>query len=188
MSFMIESFKNMDNNTIKGIFSMKGQNLSDEQINLMKMQMNPNLLKMAAKSNIPNPNANLSTNPNISNNTSHNNSDCNHMNNSSTVSTTPQNENSSTSSNNKSPGFPGGMDFSSMMSFVQQNPEILKSVMGNSNMAGLFGNDNNSMMSTMNTIIWVMGFPQRIKAFFKSTKGKILIAFVIVLIIGYFYR
>ena len=187
MGFMIDSFKNMDNNMIKSIFSMKGQNLNDDQINMMKMQMNPNLLKMAAKSNMGNINANTGINDTNVNSSHTHSQNCSHENNQESVATPSQNNNSNTNSQ-KAPTFPAGMDFSSMMSFVQQNPELLKNVMGNSNMAGMFGNDNNAMMGSMNTILWLMGFPQRIKNFFNSTQGRLFIAFIIFLIISYFYR
>jgi hypothetical protein len=188
MNFMIESFKNMDNNTIKSIFSMKGQNMTDEQINMMKMQMNPNLLKMAAKSNFGgNTGSNYPPSNSYNPSSSHTHSaNCSHMTNQGNGQASVENNN--VGNNTKMPAFPQNMDFSSMMNFMQQNPELIKNFMGNSNMAGLFGKDNNSMMSSMSTVLWLIGIPGRIKAFLNSFRGRMLILFVIILIISYFYR
>jgi len=74
-----------------------------------------------------------------------------------------------------------------MLKFAQQNPEMLKNIMGNSGMFG-GGQDNQKMMQSMETILWLLGFPQRVKSFFGSTQGKLFIVFVIILIIAYYYR
>jgi len=168
---------------------MKGQNMTDEQINMMKMQMNPNLLKMAAKSNFGgNTGSNCSTtNSYDPSSSSHTHSaNCSHMTNQANGQSSFENNNAG--NNAKMPAFPQNMDFSSMMNFMQQNPELIKNFMGNSNMSGLFGKDNNAMMSSMSTILWLIGIPGRIKAFLNSFRGRMFILFVIILIISYFYR
>jgi hypothetical protein len=72
------------------------------------------------------------------------------------------------------------------MSFVQNNPQLLK-MMG-PQMSQMFGNNDPHMMKAVENIMWLMSMPQRIKAFFGSTKGKMLILIIIVLVIAYFYR
>jgi len=173
MDFMASQFRNMDNATIKSLYAMNVQNLSDEQINMMKMQMNPSMLKMAAKASTGGTNMNAGINTNSDSSTT-----CTHN------QPTQVQANTNTGS---APSFPQGMDFSSMLKFAQQNPDMLKNMMGNSGMFG-GGQDNQKMMQSMETIFWLLGFPQRIKSFFGSTQGKIFIAFVIMLIIAYYYR
>jgi len=180
MNFMIDSFRNMDNNTIKNIYNMKGQNLNDDQINMMKMQMNPSMLKMASNYQFGQ-NTNQTNNkpqpqpPKVEEDNHQHQTACTHNNNQTVTS----------NQNNKPMNFPQNMDFSSMLKFAQENPEFLKSMMG-SQFGG--GKDNNAMLGSMNTILWVLGFPQRVKNYCKSTQGMITIFLIIMLIIAYFYR
>jgi len=162
MNFMIDSFRNMDNNTIKNIYNMKGQNLNDDQINMMKMQMNPSMLKMAS-------NYQFGQNTNQTNNKTQppkveeeNNQLYQQHQHSTTITHNSNQPDTSINQNNKPMNFPQNMDLSSMLNFAQENPEFLKSMMG-SQFGGGGGKDNNAMLSSMNTVLWILGFPQRVK-------------------------
>jgi hypothetical protein len=48
------------------------------------------------------------------------------------------------------------------------------------------GANNDMMMKSMQNIIWLMSLPSRIKAFFSSTRGLLLLGVFLVLIIAYF--
>lgn len=203
---MASMFKNMDNSLIKSMMQMQGINMSDEQLNMMKNNMNPQMMKMAA-------NAPSNSIPNFRNNTkSKSNSNLNRDSNS-----TPENKNTNTNSipeeqnvntntnnnynntnNSSSAGFPypdmGNMDLGKMMEFTQKNPQFLK-MMG-PQMSQMFGGgengnpkmDPNLMMNAMQNILWLLNLPSRIKQFFLSTRGKLFILVIIVLIGSYLYR
>lgn len=165
-------FKNMDTNTIKAMTQMQGMNLTDDMINMMKNNITPEMMKMAASVN--------NTNSNISSINTNNYTDA-------------LNNNDSINSNNPSTmngGLPN-MDMSSMMNFIQKNPQIMN-MMG-PQMSNMFGGANpnidpNMMMSTMQTIFWIISLPSRIKNFFTSTRGILLIICIITLIYAYFFK
>lgn len=190
-------FKNMDNNMIKSIYQMQGMNITDEQINFMKNNMNPDLMKMAADMNptFPAP-SNNNNNQNISTQNTTNSGD--NLNSENYSSNSPNANSSSVNNTNQqqnpnpfgSGGFPN-MDMNSMMDFIQKNPNIMNMMgpqMSNMFGGGANGMDPNLMMNSMQTILWIMSFPSRIKQFFSSTKGKILILCLLFLIISYFFR
>lgn len=208
---MSSMFKGMDNETLKSMMKMQGMDISDDQISLMKNNMNPNTFKMMAQNshlyeNMPR----NSNNNNNSRNTQYTSSDNNSSNNDEpTVSSTPTATTSVSANNNNvnanmnmgMGGMPNfgdlkNMDMASMMKFVQSNPQIMN-MMG-PQFAGMFGGGNNNgtgggdqnnmMMKSMENVLWLISLPQRIKAFFSSTRGKVVILFIIVLIIAYFYR
>lgn len=194
---MASMFKNMDNATIKSMMQMQGMSMSDDQINMMKTSINPQIMKMAASNNPPptflnnNPNNITTSTPSqnipISQQTQENNLN---------------NEQEVISNNNQKPSmFPSGsfpdmanMDMGSMMDFMQKNPQIMnmmgpqmsKMFGGNGNETGNM--DPNLMMNAMQTIIWVITIPSRIKQFFSSLRGRLLILFIIILIIAYLYK
>lgn len=182
----------MDNNMIKSVYQMQGMNITDEQINFMKNNMNPDLMKMAVdmNPNSPIPSSNNSNNTTENKKTNLNNESYDNVNNS--------NNNISVSNQNQQQpvNFPFGngnlpnMDMKSMMDFISKNPNIMN-MMG-PQMSQMFGNgngmDQNLMMNSMQTILWFMSIPTRIKQFFSSTQGKILILCLLFLIIAYFFR
>jgi hypothetical protein len=197
-------FKNMDNSFIKSMMQMQGINMTDDQLNLMKNNMNPDMMKMAANTqsnNIPSfpGNGNMPSFPNNNTNSSNSNSEnLNREPSPTQENQANQNSNNITNTNNTpSPaGFPdmGNMDMGKMMEMIQNNPQMMN-MMG-PQMSQMFGNgangapnmDPNLMMSSMQTILWIMGIPSRIKQFFSSTRGKLLILLIVVLIGSYFYR
>lgn len=73
---MVDMMKNMDNSFLRNMYKQQGMDLSDEQINMMKTMMTPEMIKTASKvnpNNIPAPQFNSSsatTNSNSSNITS----------------------------------------------------------------------------------------------------------------------
>ena len=193
---MTSMFKNMDNATIKSMMQMQGMSMSDDQINLMKTSINPQIMKMAASNNPP-PSF-LNNNPNnITTSTPSQNIPISEQNQENNL-----NNEQIFSNNNQKPnifptgGFPdmANMDMGSMMDFMQKNPQIMN-MMGPqmSKMFGGNGNGNgnmdpNLMMNTMQTILWVFSIPSRIKQFFSSLRGRLLILFIIILIIAYIYK
>jgi len=188
----------MDNNTIRSMYQMQGMNLTDEQINFMKNNINPNMMKMAAEINTPLPNTNsYSTNndSNINNQSNSSNIDNNNLINENQISNIINNNVNNVSGQQQMPnafanGFPN-MDINSMMDFIQKNPNIMN-MMG-PRMSNMFGGANsgmdpNLMMNSMQTILWIMSLPTRIKQFFSSLRGKLLLLFLFILIISYFFR
>lgn len=186
---------------IRSIYQMQGMTITDDQINLMKNNMNPELMKMAADMNPGFPTSNNSSNTH-SQTSVKNNSNSNSNNNLNTEDNIYHNDNTSASLNSStsaqkptsnpfgSAGFPN-MDINSMMDFIQKNPNIMN-MMG-PQMNNMFGGANggmdpNLMMNSMQTILWIMSLPTKIKQFFSSTKGKLLIMFILFLIISYFFR
>jgi hypothetical protein len=163
---MFNMMKNMDNATFKNMMKMQGMDISDDQLNMVKNSMNPDMFRMMSKNsdkldNIPTPTKNTS----LDNETQP-----------TTQKTTPQQPFS----------IPQNMDMSSMMSFIQNNPQLLN-MMG-PQFSQMFGNNDPHMMKAIQNIMWLMSIPQRIKTFFSTTNGKMFILVIIVLIIAYFYR
>lgn len=185
MNSMTDMFKSMDNSMIKNMMKMQGLDISDQQLELMKNNMNTNMLKMMSKSpymdnainNIPNNGNQTNVNVNAS------------------IATTNNSSNTSAQINNNIPtnipnfGDLSKMDMGSMMKFVQDNPQMLN-MMGPqfANMFGKEGSDPDVMRKSMESILWLITMPQRVKAYFTSTQGKLLILFILILIIAYFYR
>ena len=58
---MIGYMKQMDNQTLKNLMAAQGMNLSDQQIEMMKASLSPDLIKMAQNQNFPNPMVNNNT-------------------------------------------------------------------------------------------------------------------------------
>jgi hypothetical protein len=191
-------FKNMDNNMIKSIYQMQGMNITDEQLKFMKNNMNPDLMKMAADMNpsFPIPSNNNSNTQN-SNNLNTNNSNGSNLNNENQSTDNSNSNNAHVSIPAQQPiqnpfgngGFPN-MDMNGMMDLISKNPNIMN-MMG-PQMSNMFGNANgmdpNLMMNSMQTILWVVSLPTRIKQFLSSAKGKISILCLLILIIAYFFR
>ena len=168
---MIENMKRMDNQTMKNLMAAQGMNLSDQQINMMKNSLSPELLRMVQNQNFQNPNMNANGNINSNN-----------INN--TINTT-------SNSNNPQQQMPnlGNMDFSQMMEFIKKNPELLKMVSPQlSQMMGGKNVDPELMMKSMENILWIFSIPSRIKKFMLSWRGVCLIILLIAIFYGIFKR
>ena len=169
LNLMIEQMKRMDNQTLKNIMGAQGMNLSDQQIEMMKNSLSPEVLRMAQNQNFQNPTAN--NNLNISNNNNNN--------------------NINTGNNTQPPQMPniGNMDFSQMMEFIKKNPELLKMISPQlSQMMGGKNIDPELMMKSMENIMWIFTLPGRIKKFMLSWRGICLIVFIVAIFYGIFKR
>ena len=171
---MTQYMKNMDNQTLKNLMAAQGMNLSDEQINMMKNSLSPELLRMVQNQNFQNPPMN--PNNNLNNNTNNN---------------ANNNINNNTNNNAQNQHMPnlGNMDFTQMMEFIKKNPEILKMVSPQlSKMMGGKDMDPEIMMKSMENIMWIFSIPGRIKRFMLSWRGICLIIFIIAIFYGIFKR
>ena len=65
MNLMINQMKNMDNQTLKNMMAAQGMNLTDEQINMMKMSLTPETFKMMKDPNFQPPNMAYTFNNNV---------------------------------------------------------------------------------------------------------------------------
>ena len=172
INFMIQQMKNMDNQTLKNMMSSQGMNLSDQQIEMMKMSLTPETFKMLKDPNFNPPNMvnpinnniNINTNNNINNNQSGNNA--------------PQ----------QMPNL-SNMDFQQMMDYIKKNPELLKIISPQlSQMMGDKNIDPEIIMKSMEKIMWIFSIPGRIKRFILSWKGICFIILIIAIFYGLFKR
>lgn len=178
--------KGMDNESIKTMMKAQGMNISDEQISMMR---NPDMLHQAQKQ--------IKNNPNLMNK-NYNQSNSNEMQNVSNQEYRNQKSNNSESCSNqvsssqpRSPfpnlsSFPKNMDMSSMMDFVSKNPDFLKNL--SPQLSQMFGGKDGSVPPQLETVLYLLSLPQKIRDFFRSTQGKIIVGLVICLIISFFYR
>jgi hypothetical protein len=190
---MANMFKSVDNNTIKAMMQSQGMTLTDEQINMMKNNMNPDIFKMVGNtdfldnnySRINNMNNNLNNNNNIPKQRE------------SPPSIEREEEPIQTTQSQRQPTMPNFNDLGSMMKLIQNNPSLMNMMnqqmfgggMNQGMNQGMQGNNPNDMlMNSMQTILWLISLPQRIKAFFKSPRGILLIVFFLILIISYYYK
>ena len=175
MNTMIWQMKNMDNQTLKNLMAAQGMNLSDQQIEMMKNSLSPELLRMVQNQNFQNPPMNQNNN-NSNNDITNNN-----------INTNVNTNNNST----QPPQMPnlGNMDFTQMMEFIKKNPQILKMVSPQlSQMMGGKDIDPELMMKSMENIMWIFSIPGRIKRFMLSWRGICLIVFIIAIFYGIFKR
>ena len=173
LKIMIEQMKNMDNQTMKNLMAAQGMNLTDQQIDMMKASLSPELLKMAQNQNFTNP---MGNNNNIINNT---NTNINNNNTNNDINNTPP------------PQMPNlqNMDFSQMMDFIKKNPQLLNLISPQfSKMMGGKNIDPEIMMKSMENILWIFSIPGRIKRFMLSWRGICLIVFIIAIFYGIFKR
>ncbi len=187
--------KTMDNNALKSMMQMQGMSITDEQISMMK-NVDPQMMKtmMNNTGGLPNMPMKANTVPNYDTN---NKNESNNLTPSSNNNTDTINSSHSTTQSSSLPqmkGFPDlkNMDFNSMMKFVQDNPQILNmmgpqfsQMFGQNNTGGV---NNEVMMNSVQTIFWLISLPQKIKAFFTSTKGILLSCLIIYLLYSYLYR
>ena len=82
---------------------------------------------------------------------------------------------------------PANMDFSQMSDMLSKNPELMKMAMSGLTGGNGAGVDPNMMMSSMQTILWILSIPQKIKEFFKSTRGILFTLIFVILIVSYYY-
>ena len=168
---MIGYMKQMDNQTLKNLMAAQGMNLSDQQIEMMKASLSPDLIKMAQNQNFPNPMVNNNTNNSNNNNNNNNNININN--------------------NAQPPQMPNlnNMDLSQMMDFVKSNPELLKMLTPQlSKMMGGKNVDPEIMMKSMENILWIFSIPGRIKRFILSWRGICFIILIIAIFYGIFKR
>ena len=184
MNMMINQMKSMDNQTLKNMMAAQGMNLTDDQINMMKMSLTPETFKMMKDPNFqPHHMANAFNN-NMNNNNNINNNNINNNN-------TNNNNNNNQPTNNMPPQMPNfaNMDFQQMLDFVKKNPELLKMISPQlSKMMGGKDIDPEIMMKSMEKIMWIFSIPGRIKRFMLSWRGICLIVFIIAIIYGLFFR
>ena len=81
------------------------------------------------------------------------------------------------------------MDMNGTLKMLQDNPQLMN-MMGPqmANMFGGSGGNQEAIMNSMQTILWLMSLPQRIKAFLSSKRGMLFISFIVFLIVAYFYN
>ena len=170
LNMMIEQMKNMDNQTMKNMMAAQGMNLTDQQIEMMKMSLTPETFKMMRNQNFNPPNIN-NTNNNIN--------------------STNNNINNNNSVNNMPPQMPNfaNMDFQQMFDFIKKNPELLKMVSPQlSKMMGGKNIDPEIMMKSVEKIMWIFSIPGKIKRFMLSWRGICFIIFIIAIFYGLFKR
>ena len=170
LNLMLGQMKQMDNQTLKNMMAAQGMNLSDDQINMMKNSLSPELIRMVQNQNFQPPMGNMN----------HNN-----------VNTNINNINNNINNNPQQPQMPNlnNMDFSQMMEFIKKNPELLKmAAPGLSKMMGGKDIDPEIMMKSMENIMWIFSIPGRIKRFMLSWRGICFIVFIIAIFYGIFKR
>lgn len=176
---------NMDNNTIKSMMSSMGQNLSDDQINLLKneslmkncfsqMKSNPDMLKNIDQLNLNKNNSNTNGG--------------NSTNNTSVMNQSNQSNQSNPFNGLNMNDFPKNMDYSSMVNFISKNPDLIKSLSPQlSQMLGGNNGNGNANIPNLDTLIYLFTLPHRIKTFFLSTKGILLVGSIVCLAAYYFF-
>ncbi len=160
--------------------AMQGMNMSDQQIEMMK-NIDPQMLQMAKKNKMNFNQGGINTNGNVSKNIP-NTTDTN------AISNNNQRNDTLPPQNNPFPNM-NNMDINGMLKMIQDNPQLMN-MMG-PQMANMFGgNEANSqlMMNSMQNILWLISLPQRIKEFFKSTRGLLFLSIFVILILAYYYR
>ena len=168
MNMMCNQMKNMDNQTLKSMMAAQGMNLTDQQIEMMKMSMTPETMKMMRDSNFQAPQTNNNIN-NLNNNNINNN-------------------------NNQMPQMPqmpnlANMNMQEIMEYLKKNLELLKMI--SPQLSKMFGGkyiDPEIMMRSMEKIMWIFSIPGKIKRFFCSWRGICFVVFVVAIFYGLFKR
>ena len=182
LNLMTQQMKAMDNQTLKNMMAAQGMNISDQQIEMMKQSLSPEVFKMMKDPNFNPPNMGNPFNNNINNNNSNNITNNNNISN---------NINNTNQSGNMPPQMPNfaNMDFQQMMDFIKKNPELLKMISPQlSQMMGGRNIDPEVMMKSMEKIMWIFSIPGRIKRFMLSWRGVCFIIFIIAIFYGLFRR
>ena len=186
----------MDNQSIKNMMQAQGMNISDEQINMMKngefiknahkqMRNNPQMFENY-KTQMKNSNINTNSNTNSDKSTSINPSTRNCCDHSHSQETQNNNHNQAPPQFPDMSNFPKNMDMSSMMDFISKNPDMLKMI--SPQLAKMFGNSKNGEIPPeMQTIMYILGMPQKIKKWFTSPKGLLISGLAGYFIYNYFW-
>ena len=168
MNMMCNQMKNMDNQTLKSMMAAQGMNLTDQQIEMMKMSMTPETMKMMRDSNFQAPQTNNNNINNLNNNNLNNNNQMPQM---------PQMPNLA------------NMNMQEIMEYLKKNPELLKMI--SPQLSKMFGGkdiDPEIMMRSMEKIMWIFSIPGKIKRFFCSWRGICFVVFVVAIFYGLFKR
>ena len=169
LNIMFAQMKGMDNQTLKNMMASQGMNLTDQQIEMMKLSLTPETFKMIRDPNFNPPNMGNVCNNNINNN----------------------NVNPAVNNNSSMPQMPNlaNMDFQQMLDFIKKNPDLLKMMSPQlSQMMGGKNIDPEIMMKSMEKIMWIFSIPGRIKRFMLSWRGICFIIFIIAIFYGLFKR
>ena len=161
LNLMVKQMKNMDNQTLKSMMADQGMALSDQQIEMMKISMTPETLKMMRnqnfqKFNIKNINSKLN-----------------------------KNHNSQVQKNNNNTNLPNlaNMDIQQMMDFMKKNPELFKMLSPQlSNIMGGGDTPPEIMMESMEKIFRIFNFLEQIINFLFSWRGACFIILIIAII------
>ena len=158
------------------MMAMQGMNLTDQQIEMMKMSLTPETFKMMKDPNFNPPNIGNTFNNNLNNNNNSNNN---------------INNNNVSPSNNNMPQMPNlaNMDFKQMMEFIKKNPQLLNMI--SPQLSQMMGGKNVApeiMMKSMEKIIGIFDTLGRIKRFMFSWRGICFIIFIIAIFYGLFKR
>jgi len=73
------------------------------------------------------------------------------------------------------------MDLNSMMMNFISNPDLVK------NLGGLFGGNQGKIPQQLETLLYLISLPQKIKSFLKSTRGIITVGLIFILITSYIF-
>ena len=168
-----EQFKSMDNATIVQMMRSQGMNMTEQDVELLKGNVNAETLKMARQ------NFSQSQPP------------------SSPTSQSSQSTTSSQSVPNPQMQMPNmsslpnlqNMDYQSMLKFLKDNPQMMKMI--SPQLAKMFGGkepDPDMVMTALEKIMWICSIPGRIKNFFTSWRGICFTILLIALFIGFIYR
>ena len=166
LNLLVKQMKSMDDRTLKSMMAAQGMTLSDQQIEMMKISMTPETLKMMRnqnfqKFNIKNINSKLNNNQ-----TSH-----------------VQNNNSTNMPNLTN------MDIQQMIDFMKKNPELFKMLSPQlSNIMGGGDTPPEIMMESMEKIFRIFNFLEQIINFLLSWKGACFIILIIAIIYALFKK
>jgi len=166
LNLLVKQMKSMDNRTLKTMMAAQGMTLSEQQIEMMKISMTPETLKMMRnlnfqKFNIKNINSKL------------NNYQTSHV----------QNNNSTNMRNL------ANMDIQQMMDFMKKNPELFKMLSPQlSNIMGSRDTPPEIMMESMEKIFRIFNFLEQIINFLLSWKGACFIILIIAIIYALFKK
>ena len=166
LNLLVKQMKSMDNRTLKSMMAAQGMALSDQQIEMMKISMTPETLKMMRNQNFQKFNI-----KNI--NSKYNNNQTSHIQN-----------NSSTNMPNLA-----NMDIQQMMDFMKKNPELFKMLSPQlSNIMGGGDTPPEIMMESMEKIFRIFNFLEQIINFLLSWKGACFIILIIAIIYALFKK
>ena len=160
LNLLVKQMKNMDNQALKRLMISQGMTLTDQQIDMMKMSMTPETLKIMRNPNFQSSNRNY-INSNISNNQT------------------------SQAKNNNNTNMPNlaNMDIQQMINFMKKNPELFKMISPQlSSMVQGRDADPEIMMESMEKIFRIFNFLEQIINVLFSWRGVCIIILIIAII------